>query len=60
VVKLGGMGGLGEFWAKASTGAMNREVNGAIVCCGCYHSLDTRSWVLRKMAPFYSRGNLRI
>ena len=57
------MGGLVGFWAKASTGAMNRrrKETGAmnreakIVCCGCYHSLDPRSYVLRKRAPFCNR-----
>jgi len=52
---------------RKETGAMNREATIAIVSrragifdvCDCSHSLDPRSWVLRKMAPFCKRGDLR-
>ena len=35
------MGGVGGCWAKVWAGAMNREADGAVVCCDCNHGLDT-------------------
>jgi len=66
VGKLGNIGGVGKFLTKVSMLRMNRarketlrmNRRAKIVCRGCYHSLDTRSWVLRKMAPFCNRGDL--
>jgi len=40
--------------ARKETLRMNRRAK--IVCRGCYHSLDSRFWVLGKRAPFCNRG----